>query len=314
MYLNPHLNETVLSLSFWHVFGKCNKMLNVQAISKTYTGGIKALDNIDLSIGQGVFGLLGPNGAGKSSLMRTMATLQRPDSGSMQLDGLDIIASPLEARKLIGYLPQDMGVYPRVTAFEMLDYLAGLKGLERQGRQAKIEAQLEHVNLQDVAHQRLDTYSGGMRRRFGIAAAFIGDPKLVIVDEPTAGLDPSERRRFQFLLAEAAKRCVLILSSHIVEDLAGLCSNMALMNKGRIICQGAPQDLTSDLNGKVWSKPIDFSELKSMQDNYRVLSWRPHQGGLAIRVFSEDSPGEGFTAESADLEDLYSVNIGGEVA
>lgn len=286
-------------------------MLKVANISKTYPGGLKALENITLNIPKGIFGLLGPNGAGKSSLMRTLATLQTADTGTIELNDLDILENPLEARRHIGYLPQDMGVYPRVTAFEMLDYLSGLKGIPSKSRKNLVNEYLERVNLLDVAHRRLDTYSGGMKRRFGIASAFIGSPSLVIVDEPTAGLDPSERRRFQFLLSNAAQDCVLILSSHIVEDLAGLCTDMALMHSGEIVLSGSPAKLVKELEYKVWEKTINTEELAQLQNDLHVLSWRPHQGELRIRVFSDTQPMD-FTLANADLEDLYSLKIGGQ--
>lgn len=284
-------------------------MLKINDLSKTYTGDVKALQDINLSIPKGMFGLLGPNGAGKSTLMRTLATLQLPDSGNIKLGDLDFIKHPLEARRKVGYLPQDMGVYPRVSAYEMLEYLAGLKGISSHHRKEQIQTRLEQVNLVDVAHRRLDTYSGGMRQRFGIAAAFLGSPELVIVDEPTAGLDPSERRRFQFLLADAAQNCVLILSSHIVEDIAGLCTDMALMKKGQIIRTGSPINLIDTIAGKVWQKPIRFSDIQELQQQQHVLSWRPHQGELMVRVLADENPGDEFELGIADLEDLYSSEI-----
>lgn len=287
-------------------------MLKISQINKTYTGGVKALNDISLNIEMGVFGLLGPNGSGKSSLMRTLASLQKPDSGEILLGDNDIIESPNEARKQIGYLPQDLGVYPRVSAYEMLDYLAGLKGISAVNRSSLIPEQLERVNLLQDAHRRLDTFSGGMRRRFGIAAAFLGDPKLVIVDEPTAGLDPAERRRFQLLLADAAQRCILILSSHIVEDLAGLCTDLAILNKGSINCVGAPNNLLQELTGKVWQRELSFSELKEVQEKYHVLSWRPQQENLVVRILSDESVGDGFVKTDCDLEDLYAAKVGGQ--
>lgn len=285
------------------------RMLEVRDVRKTYGGGIRALQDITLDVGRGVFGLLGPNGAGKSSLMRTLATLQRPDGGEVFLNGTDLLVNPRNARRKIGYLPQDMGVYPRVSATEMLDYLAGLKGMDGRARAREVPRLLEKVNLADVAGRRLDTYSGGMRRRFGIATAFLGAPELVIADEPTAGLDPSERRRFQFLLADTAQNCVLILSSHIVEDLAGLCNNMALMNRGRIVKAGAPQALVAALDGRVWRCSAGFGDLAELQKRHTVLSWRPSQGELAVRVLADERPGPTFEASSPDLEDLYSVHM-----
>lgn len=284
-------------------------MLCINGVSKTYSGGVEALKDVSLKMERGVFGLLGANGAGKSTLMRTLATLQQPDAGAIRLDGYDLFADLRAARRLIGYLPQDMGVYPRVSAREMLDYIAGLKGIGGAARRRQIEELLEKVNLADVADRRLDAYSGGMRRRFGIAAAFLGSPDLVIVDEPTAGLDPTERRRFQFLLAEAARGCVLILSSHIVEDLAGLCSDMALMNQGRIIRNGSPAALIAALEGRVWGRTARFEDLASLQERFTLLSWRPSQGELVVRVLAESDPGEGFAPAAPDLEDLYSAYV-----
>lgn len=284
-------------------------MLIVRGVSKTYGGTVPALNDVSFEIDRGVFGLLGPNGAGKSTLMRTLATLQRPDTGTITLNDMNLLDNHQLARRKTGYLPQDMGVYPRVSAREMLDHLASLKGLKGGNRRRDVADLLERVNLSDVADQRLDTYSGGMRRRFGIAAAFLGDPELVIVDEPTAGLDPSERRRFQLLLAEAARRCVLILSSHIVEDLAGLCTDMAVMRRGRIVRQGAPTVLTSDLSGRVWERMSDFDELTSLQAQTTVLSWRPSRGALVVRVYDETDPGDGFRPVEPDLEDLYAAEM-----
>ncbi|MEM7304826.1 MAG: ABC transporter ATP-binding protein [Pseudomonadota bacterium] len=284
-------------------------MLTINNVSKAYSGNIQALKDINLTIKPGIFGLLGPNGAGKSTLMRTLASLQMPSAGSVTLNGLNILQHSLQARKKIGYLPQELGVYPRVSAYEMLNYLAGLKGIDTADRHHQVNALLERVNLADVAHQQLDTYSGGMRRRFGIATAFIGSPELVIVDEPTAGLDPAERRRFQLLLAEAAQQCILILSSHIVEDIAGLCTDMAVMDKGEILSTGAPQQQIDSLQGQVWQRYIEFDQLEQLQNQFKVLSWRPHQGKLVIRLLSDTQPTEGFKQSDADLEDLYAAHI-----
>lgn len=287
-------------------------MLEVSNLNKTYPGPVEALRNINLRLEKGLFGLLGPNGAGKSTLMRTLATLQLPDSGSVTFNGLDLIKQPLEARKRIGYLPQDSGVYPRVSAREMLEYLAGLKGITRADRRKTVDQQLERVNLGDVARRRLDTYSGGMRQRFGIAVALLGDPKLVIVDEPTAGLDPLERRRFQLMLAETAQDCVLILSSHIVEDIAGLCSDMALMDHGRIVMSGKTEDLIAGLEGHVSEFETDLVSLEECRQKCRVLSWQPYRGKLRIRAWSKnpaDLPFENATPSTASLEDVYAYHI-----
>ncbi|MBK1832002.1 ABC transporter ATP-binding protein [Verrucomicrobiaceae bacterium R5-34] len=287
-------------------------MLKIKSLSKTYSNGIHALRNISLELEPGIFGLLGPNGAGKSTLMRTIATLQLPDSGQIQLDGLDFIQEPRKARERIGYLPQDFGVYPRVTAREMLDYLAALKGIgPSAARRAEVARQLEKVNLTEAADQRLDTYSGGMKQRFGIAAALQGKPELVIVDEPTAGLDPSERRRFQLLLTEAAKDCILILSSHIVEDIAGLCSNMAIMHKGQLVLEGDPSTLTHELEGQVWEFSTSLEKLPHFQQNLRVLSWLPKQDAIIVHAWTEPGayqPTPSCVAVEPTLEDLYAFH------
>ncbi len=288
-------------------------MFDVKQLNKTYLGAVKAICDVSLSIQPGVFGLLGPNGAGKSTLMRILATLQQPDSGSVQLDGIDIAKNARDARRLIGYLPQDMGVYPRVTAREMLAYIAGLKGFgPKANRNQLVDQQLEKVNLSDHAHKRLDTFSGGMKRRFGIAAALLGNPRLVIVDEPTAGLDPLERRRFQLMLTEAAQDCVMLLSSHIVEDIAGLCDDMALMNEGRILLRGVPQQLTDSLGGKVWEFHTKIGNHESIHENHRVLSWQPDSGKLKVRVWAEtrgDLSVPDAKPVDANLEDLYAFHV-----
>jgi ABC-type multidrug transport system ATPase subunit len=297
-------------------------MLTIEGINKTYPGAVTALKDINLTLDYGLFGLLGPNGAGKSTLMRTLATLQLPDSGSVRLDAVDFLEKPRDARRLIGYLPQDMGVYPRITAREMLEYLAGLKELgTRTYRRSLVDHQLARVHLADVADRRLDTFSGGMRQRFGIAAAFLGEPKLVIVDEPTAGLDPIERRHFQLMLTESARDCVLILSSHIVEDISGLCERMALLDQGKIVLTGSPDSLVETLHGKVWEFTTSLDQLDECRRKYRVLSWRPHRGELKVRVYAENlksistddqndlNTNEWLKPAKADLEDLYAYHI-----
>ncbi|MEM8493894.1 MAG: ATP-binding cassette domain-containing protein [Planctomycetota bacterium] len=291
--------------------------LVVDRLTKTYSNGVSALSEVSLEIGCGLFGLLGPNGAGKSTLMRTLATLQLPDSGTARLDETDLINSPHAARQRLGYLPQEVGVYPKVTAREMLRYIAGLKGLCRGGGTRRlVEQQLDRVNLLPVADQRLDTFSGGMRQRFGIAAAFLGDPKLVIVDEPTAGLDPYERRRFQLLLTEAARDCVLILSSHIVEDLAGLCGSIAVMDGGRLVAIGSPEGLVARLDGAVWQASVGLDQLAECQAQHRVLAWQPVQSRLRVRVWADRRPdqvaGSQVEAVKPDLEDLYAFLVNRE--
>ena len=288
-------------------------MLIIQDLTKSYPGPVEALRGVCLSLGHGIFGLLGPNGAGKSTLMRTLATLQAPDSGSVTLNGVDLLKNPRSARRRIGYLPQDLGAYPRVTAREMLTYLAGLRGIgPNQEREIIVARHLGQVDLLDVADQRLETYSGGMRQRFGIAAAFLGNPELVIVDEPTAGLDPTARRRFQCMLAEAAEGRVLILSSHIVEDIFGLCEQMGIMTDGDIAIEGNPHQLLQEIEGKIWTRCVTSSELAVFQRDYRVLSWRPDRGEIAVRVHAESEgfdllEKDGFVPGQADLEDLYAM-------
>ncbi|MEM9185905.1 MAG: ATP-binding cassette domain-containing protein [Planctomycetota bacterium] len=289
-------------------------MLTVEDLSKSYPGPVEALKSVTLELGRGAFGLLGPNGAGKTTLMRTLATLQLPDSGRVKLGELDLVANPHAARQRIGYLPQEMGCYPRVTAREMLDYLAALRGIgPKREREQLVARWLGRVNLTDDADRRIETYSGGMRQRFGIASAFLAAPDLVIIDEPTAGLDPTERRRFQCLLAEAAQDCVMMISSHIVEDIAGLCDEMAILSRGEVVLRGSPDELTREIEGRVWTKRSAYGELGALQEQRRVLSWRPEAGRLAVRVLAQGGQeaalrGEGFQPAGADLEDLYSLH------
>jgi len=242
--------------------------------------------------------------------MRTLATLQLPTQGTATLDDIDLIRQPMAARQVIGYLPQDAGVYPRVSAWEMLDYLAGLRGIgPSRERRKVVQRQLERVNLADVAHRRIDTFSGGMRQRFGIATVFLTQPRLVIVDEPTAGLDPTERRRFQCMLAEAAEGCVLLLSSHIVEDVAGLCERMALLHEGRLKLQGDPADLVKDLSGRIWQRRVGLNELGSWRSKTKLLAWRPERGQLVLRAYGDSLQSEGFEPAEPDLEDLYNLHV-----
>ncbi|MEM9372944.1 MAG: ATP-binding cassette domain-containing protein [Planctomycetota bacterium] len=285
-------------------------MLKIDRLSMDYHGGICALDSVDLEIGTGMFGLLGPNGAGKSTLMRILATLQTPTSGGATLDGIELADSPMRARPVIGYLPQDVGAYPRVTAWELLDYLAGLRGIgPAHERKRRVREQLGRVNLIDAADRRVDTYSGGMLQRLGIATIFLAEPRLVIVDEPTAGLDPTERRRFQCLLAEAAGDCVLLLSSHIVEDVAGLCERMAIMDQGRVVASGDPAELVRSLAGKVGVKRVGFDELDHWKRKIRLISWRPERGRLLLRARDERLEDHGFERAEPDLEDFYSLSL-----
>jgi ABC-2 type transport system ATP-binding protein len=281
-------------------------MLEIRDLSKTYANGVQALRHVSLQIPTGMFGLLGPNGAGKSSLMRTIATLQDPDSGSIQLDGLDVLANKPAARRLLGYLPQEFGLYPKVTAEAMLDHFAVLKGVVARGeRKTLVDGLLQQVNLWDVRKRKLGTYSGGMRQRFGIAQALIGSPKLIIVDEPTAGLDPEERNRFLNLLAEIGENVVVILSTHIVEDVTDLCPRMAIISQGRVLLSGQPAEAMTALEGRVWRKTIAHSEMDACKSRFMILSTRLSAGKTIIHVLADSRPEEGFTAVAPALEDVY---------
>ena len=281
-------------------------MLSIQKLSKTYANGVQALKDVSLEIPNGMFGLLGPNGAGKSTLMRTIATLQDADSGSIKLGTLDVLADKPAARRLLGYLPQEFGVYPKVTAEAMLDHFAVLKGVTSRGeRKSVVEALLQQVNLWDVRKRKLGTFSGGMRQRFGIAQALIGDPKLVIVDEPTAGLDPEERNRFLNLLAEIGENVVVILSTHIVEDVTDLCPRMAIIAQGQVLLSGQPGEAMRALEGHVWRRSIPTAQLDSYKQRFTVLSTRLAGGKTLIHVLATSKPEEGFEAVAPDLEDVY---------
>ena len=281
-------------------------MLIIENLTHVYDNGVRALDDVDLVIPRGMFGLLGPNGAGKSTLMRIVATLQIPSAGHVRFDQIDVLEDPEQLRRILGYLPQDFGVYPRVSAYRMLDHLAVLKGLSASGeRKAVVEGLLAQVNLWDVRHKALAGFSGGMRQRFGIAQALLGDPKLIIVDEPTAGLDPEERNRFLNLLAEIGENVVVILSTHIVEDVADLCPAMAIISSGRIIRQGAPTELVQALRGRIWRKTVDKTALEDHRARYEVISNRLFAGRTVIHVLADADPGDGFQAIDGGLEDLY---------
>lgn len=292
-------------------------MLKIDNLNKTYGNGVKALNGVSLEIGNGMFGLLGPNGAGKSSLMRTIAALQSPDSGSITFGDIDVLKDPRALRQTLGYLPQDFGVYPRMSARSLLNHLAILKGLTNaKDRKRVVEGLLEQTNLTKFANKAVASYSGGMRQRFGIAQALIGDPQLIIVDEPTAGLDPEERNRFHNLLSEIGENVVVILSTHIVEDVSDLCSNMAIMAGGRIVAAGVPADLTSSLAGKVWRKAVDKADLATYQAQHEVISARLSGGKTVIHVKADADPGDGFEAVEPTLEDVYFSTIlsGGAMA
>ncbi len=281
-------------------------MLELKNVTHIYGNGTKALDDVTLSIPKGMFGLLGPNGAGKSTLMRTVATLQTPTQGAIVFGDIDILQDPESLRERLGYLPQDFGVYPRVSAYDMLDHMAVLKGIaSKADRKATVETLLNQTNLWDVRKKAIAGFSGGMRQRFGIAQALIGNPELIIVDEPTAGLDPEERNRFLNLLAEIGENVVVILSTHIVEDVADLCPKMAVIAQGRIELEGAPLDLISRTKGSIWSKTIDRHELDSYSAKYEVISTRLFAGSTIIHILSADDPKDGFEAVDGGLEDVY---------
>ena len=281
-------------------------MLEIRSLSKTYANGVQALKDVTLDIPRGMFGLLGPNGAGKSTLMRTIATLQDADSGSVSLDGLDVLKDKTEARRRLGYLPQEFGVYPKVSAEAMLDHFAVLKGVTlRKERKELVEALLRQVNLWNVRKRKLGTFSGGMRQRFGIAQALIGQPSLIIVDEPTAGLDPEERNRFLNLLAEIGENTVVILSTHIVEDVTDLCPRMAIIAAGQVRLAGEPHEAIRSLEGRIWRKSIDKAELAGVVQSHSVLSTRLVGGQPVVHVLADGAPGEGFAAVPANLEDVY---------
>ncbi len=284
--------------------------LKINNLSKTYANGVKALDDINIELSNGMFGLLGPNGAGKSSLMRTLATLQEADSGTAFLDDIDIFKDPTELRKVLGYLPQEFGVYPQITAYQLLDHMAILKGIVNgKERKQLVEYLLQKVNLFSKRHQKVKGFSGGMKQRVGIAQALIGNPKLIIVDEPTAGLDPGERNRFHNLLADVAEDVIIILSTHIVDDVTELCSNMAIMNTGKMVYQGTPQNVISELNGKVWQKIIERNEVNEYKTNYTVISDKMVAGKPLIHVLSESNPGDGFESIAPTLEDVFFSKI-----
>ncbi len=280
--------------------------LIIEGLSKTYGNGVKALDNVSLTIPKGMFGLLGPNGAGKSTLMRILATLQEADAGTVRLGDIDVLKDKDAVRRTLGYLPQEFGVYPKVSAYEMLDHIALLKGVTSKGeRKELVEALLHRVNLWDQRKRKLSGFSGGMKQRFGIAQSLIGEPKLIIVDEPTAGLDPGERNRFYNLLTEIGENVVVILSTHIVQDVKELCSNMAIINKGKLLYAGPPDDSLRSIHGKVWEKSIAKSELEGYAASGKLISNRLVAGQPVIHLLSDERPGDGFTSAEPSLEDVF---------
>lgn len=284
--------------------------LVIKNLCKTYSNGVKALDSLSLEISNGMFGLLGPNGAGKSSLMRTLATLQEADSGTIYLNNINILENPIELRKILGYLPQEFGVYPKITAKQLLDHLAILKGITNNNERIElVNFLLQKVNLYEKRNKSVKGFSGGMKQRIGIAQALIGNPKLIIVDEPTAGLDPGERNRFHNLLADVAEDVIIILSTHIVEDVRELCQNMAIMNQGKLICKGRPQHVIDELNDKVWQKLIGRNELEEYSNEHMIISNKMVGGKPLIHVLSDIKPGVGFTLVPPTLEDVFFSKI-----
>ncbi|MDG1729884.1 MAG: ATP-binding cassette domain-containing protein [Algibacter sp.] len=285
--------------------------LTIKDLTKTYKNGVKAIDNLNLEIGTGMFGLLGPNGAGKSSLMRTIATLQSPDSGAIQFGDINVLEDKMALRKILGYLPQSFGVYPKMSAEKLLDYFATLKGVSsKSDRAALVKEVLEITNLYDVRHKYVAGYSGGMKQRFGIAQLLLNNPKLIIVDEPTAGLDPAERHRFLNVLREVGTNCTVIFSTHIVEDVKELCNEMAILNGGRILKHTTPIEATNALKGQIWTKIIERDDLETMEATYKVLSSNYNQDNtLNIRVHALEKPAEDFQSSNPQLDDVYFIAL-----
>ena len=290
-------------------------MLAMTNLTKTYSNGVRALDGVTLEIGPGLFGLLGPNGAGKSTLMRTIATLQEPDSGTITLDGHDIVRDPAALRARLGYLPQEFGVYPGISAVALLDHIAVLKGiLDRRQRAEQVAAVLQIANLYEVRKKAVSTYSGGMRQRFGIAQALLGSPRLIIVDEPTAGLDPEERNRFHNLLSDIGEEAVVLLSTHIVEDVSELCPRMAILAAGRVVLEGSPQRLVQALDGRLWRKAVAKRSLDDYRRNLTVISTRLFAGETQLHVLADARPESGFELVAPNLEDVYFATLAERIA
>jgi ABC-2 type transport system ATP-binding protein len=285
--------------------------LKISGLSKTYPNGVKALKNVSLTIGNNMFGLLGPNGAGKSTLMRTIATLQDPDEGEIWLDDLNVLKQKNSVRQVLGYLPQEFGVYPKMNAVDMLHHLAVMKGITNAGeRKEVVDALLNQTNLWDSRKKALSTYSGGMKQRFGIAQALLANPKLIIVDEPTAGLDPAERNRFLNLLSSIGRNVIVILSTHIVEDVRELCPRMAIISNGQLLLEGSPAESLDSLKNKIWSKVVSTdAELSAIDANFNVVSTHLVGGLHEVRVYSDSTPGDGFTQDDANLEDVYFLSL-----
>ncbi len=286
--------------------------LDISNLSKTYANGVRALDGVSLTIPRGMFGLLGPNGAGKSTLMRIVATLLEADGGTVTLGDIDVLREKDKVRRLLGYLPQDFGVYPKISAVDMLDHLALLKGIvNSRERKTMVDSLLHRCNLYDVRKKALSSYSGGMRQRFGIAQALLGNPQLLIVDEPTAGLDPGERNRFYNLLSEIGENVIVILSTHIVQDVMELCTSMAVINQGRVLFAGSPEEGVNTLTGRIWQRFIAKTEIKEYEAQYRIISHKMIAGRPLIHVYCENCPGDGFSPVTADLEDVFFSRLAG---
>lgn len=283
--------------------------LQIKNLSKTYANGVKALGNLSLEIGNGMFGLLGPNGAGKSTLMKTIAGLQPADKGEIIFNGQNILENPLFIKKQLGYLPQDFGVYPKLSAYQLMEHLAVLKGVAKDGRKEQILALLQKVNLYEQRNKEVYSFSGGMRQRFGIAQALLGNPQIIIVDEPTAGLDPEERNRFNNLLSEIGEQIIVVLSTHIVEDVRSLCSQMAIINKGSLIACGAPSQFIQQLNGAIWCKTIAKNELQQYAQKFSIISSQLNAGRLNIHIHAAVLPGNGFEPINPGLEDVYFTQL-----
>ncbi|MFH6969339.1 ABC transporter ATP-binding protein [Flavobacterium sp. FlaQc-28] len=280
--------------------------LSIQNLSKTYENGTKAIDQLSLEITNGMFGLLGPNGAGKSTLMRTIAALQEPTAGIIEFNGINILENPMFIRQNLGYLPQEFGVYPKISTYRLLDHLAVLKGIvDKKERHDQILYLLQQTNLLQHKDKAVYSFSGGMRQRFGIAQALLGNPKIIIVDEPTAGLDPEERNRFNNLLSEIGENIIVVLSTHIVEDVRDLCPKMAIISNGKLILEGKPNEAIDSLKDKIWMKAIEKAELKEHQSNFNIISSNLNSGKINIHVFSDERPDSGFELISPDLSDVY---------
>jgi ABC-type multidrug transport system ATPase subunit len=285
-------------------------VLHIQDLVHTYSNGVRALTGVTLSVPPGMFGLLGPNGAGKSTLMRILATLQQPTSGRARFDDIDILTEPMRVRSMLGYLPQDFGVYRRVSAEDLLDHIAVLKGIgPKKVRQDEVQALLQQTNLYDARKRAVASFSGGMRQRFGIAQALLGNPRLIIVDEPTAGLDPAERVRFHDLLSEIGEHAVVILSTHILEDVAELCKRMAIIVAGRVVAEGSPTTLVEKLQGRLWRKPVERAEVEALRKRCNVISTRYLDGQTVAFVLSDERPGADFTPAGGDLQDVYFATV-----